>query len=398
MNTSRFRNRFGAFTLIEMLTVMAIIAILAAMLLPVLNQGKARARRIQCVNNLRQTGIGFLTFANDHGGKFTTHISTNDGGSREFVLAGYQVNGPFYFSYQHFRPLAPELSTAALLACPADLERWPVAGFNEFDNWNLSYVIGLKADPNLPSSILAGDRTLPASPITSGRTPTILTVPPVFPHPWGRLLHQHKGNLLFADDHVEESNDTLAPAEETVAEDLVSPDVEETAPTGGQLARSGPGGPSPSTDPYASYYTRQNANSSLSSAAPSGSPSRPAARVATAAQSAAADSPATGQSFAPSGSGLAQSDAASPGQRVAEADRPDQSAAGRVSSTNQPGLAATPSSELDFPQMLARAASESWHATGRVVELLLLFVTIVFVARRLERRSRRQRSQRGNRR
>lgn len=45
------------FTLIELLVVIAILMILAAMLLPVLSQGKATAKRIQCVSGLRQLGL-----------------------------------------------------------------------------------------------------------------------------------------------------------------------------------------------------------------------------------------------------------------------------------------------------------------------------------------------------
>ncbi len=74
------------FTLIELLIVIAIISILAAMLLPALNQAREKARESQCANNKRQTMMAQNQYASDHHDYYVGYRLDTPGSSSTYRL------------------------------------------------------------------------------------------------------------------------------------------------------------------------------------------------------------------------------------------------------------------------------------------------------------------------
>ncbi len=119
------------FTLIELLIVIAIIAILAAMLLPALNKARARAQVSQCQGNVKQIMTGILTYTTDSEDYLPPSIQSYDG-DRKTAVYWLSVIYPYVGGGQYTIPVPDDFTLTKVFTCPAaqpqDTSTWKVNG------------------------------------------------------------------------------------------------------------------------------------------------------------------------------------------------------------------------------------------------------------------------------
>jgi prepilin-type N-terminal cleavage/methylation domain-containing protein/prepilin-type processing-associated H-X9-DG protein len=168
-----------AFTLVELLAALAVLALCAATLLPALARTKAPVQRIYCVNNLKGIGEAFQIWGQGHGDAFPMRVAVKNGGYSDFIglrtLTSSQSSARGVFGI--FRCLSNELSTPKVLFCPAESEsrlpgRLQATAFDSVvtpesasvvpltNDLNVSYFIGVDAAETNPRAFLAGDHNL----------------------------------------------------------------------------------------------------------------------------------------------------------------------------------------------------------------------------------------------
>jgi prepilin-type N-terminal cleavage/methylation domain-containing protein/prepilin-type processing-associated H-X9-DG protein len=189
--------RCAAFTLIELLVVIAIIAVLIALLLPAVQAAREAARRVQCVNNLKQLGLALHNYENTNGALPPQQTMKQVGNQQPTSytswgitarLAPYMELGPLYnsmnFTIKYSDPPNTTVSytTIGLLICPSERRPEPSVNPAKGESFGVSnygwcvgdwYVFGGVSAP-LNRSAFAVNTSRKLSAFSDGLTNTIV--------------------------------------------------------------------------------------------------------------------------------------------------------------------------------------------------------------------------------
>jgi prepilin-type N-terminal cleavage/methylation domain-containing protein/prepilin-type processing-associated H-X9-DG protein len=181
-----------AFTLMELLVVVTVVAILVGMLIPSLTGRHHGARRIKCVNNLKNVGLAVRIYAVDNNDHFPWEIPDTNGA----VNINY-LSDPT----EYIRILSNELSTPKIVICPQD-NRKEATNWIQFSRANISYFVSPDASENLPQSFLAGDRNI--TNILGTLPPGLRALSTTGPAGWDETVHTNQGNACMVDGSVQQ--------------------------------------------------------------------------------------------------------------------------------------------------------------------------------------------------
>ncbi|WP_295807153.1 type II secretion system protein [uncultured Victivallis sp.] len=187
------------FTLIELLIVIAIIAILATMLLPALNKARERARAIACINSLKTLGQKYTFYSDDHQGKLPPFRV----GSTE--MTWFWLIAPYYNITDPDSGVRERQLAQAGLFCTSNIRRGIKSvnyGFNQrAGNWGTESIIPARTQAsqlclNMEARYIA-DGNFYSSTLNGGSKPDPVHTP-------------RNNNVLYADSHVKSiRNETI---------------------------------------------------------------------------------------------------------------------------------------------------------------------------------------------
>jgi len=182
--------------MIELLCVIAALAILIGLLLPKAGGNRQKATTTACLSHLKQVALGQIIWANEHSsGGPTTNLPAGDAGF------GKHLSSDGIASY--YRALSNELVSPVILTCPSDNRR-PAADFQSLTTNHLSYFLNMDVRSVAETSTaLNGDRHITFTPAPSGQT---MTLTPNLSVQWTKKLgHRNLGNVALVDGSVQKT-------------------------------------------------------------------------------------------------------------------------------------------------------------------------------------------------